>query len=228
MAATDEKYGPKMSARFAGQLTTILSFSRQGDTTERIRVWEREIATYERDSGKVLDAEIKNGMFLLRLTESQLKTHLLVRVDSLKMDRFQVVAISRAISTAQTQATPMDVGAMSKGTPSKSGKGAKVGGQRNNQSQQACPGCSNTGLTSANCPHSDKTCRKCEEVGHLTSACRSSGIPQPKAKGGGKKGKGGKGAAGTAKTCWNCGENGHLSSQCSKHRSTLSMRVNNG
>ena len=53
-------------------------------------------------------------------------------------------------------------------------------------------------------------------VGHLASACRSSGTPQPKAKGGGdKKGKGGK-CAGAAKTRWNCGESGHLSIQCPK------------
>ena len=33
------------------------------------------IATYERDSSKVLDDEIKIGTFLLRLPESQLKTN---------------------------------------------------------------------------------------------------------------------------------------------------------
>ena len=79
-----EKHEPKMRTRFAVQLTSILSFSLQGDTAERIRAWEREIATYERDSGKVLDDEIKMGTFLLRLPESQLKTHLLMRVDNLK------------------------------------------------------------------------------------------------------------------------------------------------
>ena len=36
-------------------------------------------------------------------------------------------------------------------------------------------------------------------------------------KGGGKKGKGGKGAN-TAKTFWICGENGHLSSQCPRKK----------
>ena len=40
---------------------SILSFPLQGDTTERITGWEREIAPYERDSGKVLDDEIKIG-----------------------------------------------------------------------------------------------------------------------------------------------------------------------
>ena len=40
-----EKYEPKMNTRFAGQLMSILSFSLQGDTTERIIAWEREIAT---------------------------------------------------------------------------------------------------------------------------------------------------------------------------------------
>ena len=69
-----EKHEPKMRTRFAGQRMSILSFSLQGDTTERVTAWEREIATYKGDNGKVLDDEIKIGTFLLRLPESQLKT----------------------------------------------------------------------------------------------------------------------------------------------------------
>ena len=76
-----EKYEPKMRTRFAGQLMSILSCSFKGDATERITAWEREIATYERDSGKILDHKIKVGAVSLRLPESQLKTHLLMRVD---------------------------------------------------------------------------------------------------------------------------------------------------
>ena len=68
-----EKYEPKMRTRFAGQLMSILSFSFQGGTTERINAWEREVATYERDSGKILDGEIKVGAVLLPLHQSQLK-----------------------------------------------------------------------------------------------------------------------------------------------------------
>ena len=74
------------------------------------------------------------------------------------------MAISRAISTAQTQPPPMDIGAMSKGTPSKGGKGAKGGGKRNNQTQQACSTCGTTDHNPANCPRSDKTCRKCGKL----------------------------------------------------------------
>ena len=67
-----EKYEPKMRTRFAGQLMSILSV--QGDTTERITAWEREIATYKRDRGKTLDDEIKVGAVLLRVAQSQMKT----------------------------------------------------------------------------------------------------------------------------------------------------------
>ena len=49
-----EKYEPKMRTRFAGQLMSIQSFSFQDGTFERISAWD-EIATYERDSGKVLE-----------------------------------------------------------------------------------------------------------------------------------------------------------------------------
>ena len=73
---------PKVRTCFAGHLLSTLSFPLQGNTAKRITAWEREIATYERDSGKVLDDEIKIGTFLLRWPESQLKTHLLMRVDT--------------------------------------------------------------------------------------------------------------------------------------------------
>ena len=156
---------------------SILSFSLQGDKAERITAWEREISTYERDSGKVLDDEIKIGTFLLRLLESQLKTHSLMRVDTLKKwtdFRSEVVASSRAISAAQAQPTAMDTAAVGMGQSGENGKGTKGGGKRNNQTQHACTRCGNTEHTSANCPHSDKTCRKCGKVGHLASACSDS------------------------------------------------------
>ena len=54
---------------------------------------------------------------LLRLPESQLKTHLLMRVDKLKKwtdFRDEVVAISRAIAAAQSRPTPMDIGEVGK------------------------------------------------------------------------------------------------------------------
>ena len=214
-----EKHEPKMRKRFAGQLISILSCSHSKVTQlSGSPPWEREIATYERDSGKILDDEIKVGAVLLRLPESQLKTHLLMRVDTLKkwIDfRDEVVAISRAIAVAQSQPTPMDIGAAGKGKSGKGGKGSKGAGKRSNQTQQACSRCGNTDHTSAHCLDSDKTSRKCGKVGHLASVCRSSGIPQPKAKGG-QKGKGGGKGANAVKTCWNCGESGHMSSQCPK------------
>ena len=37
------KYEPKMRTRFAGQLMSTLSFSLQGDTSERITAWERQV-----------------------------------------------------------------------------------------------------------------------------------------------------------------------------------------
>ena len=83
-----------------------------------------------------------------------------MRVDTLKKwtdFRGEVVAISRAVSAAQTQPTPTDIGAMGKRTSSEGGKGAKGGGKRNNQTQQACSSCGNTDHTAANCPHFDKT-----------------------------------------------------------------------
>ena len=82
-----------------------------------------------------------------------------MRVDKLKKwtdFRDEVVAISRAIAAAQSQPTPMDIGAVGKEKSCKGGKGSQGAGKRNNPTQQACPRCGNTDHTSANCPHSDK------------------------------------------------------------------------
>ena len=43
-----EKYEPKMRTRFAGQLMSILSFSLQGDTTERITARHSHHARHEK------------------------------------------------------------------------------------------------------------------------------------------------------------------------------------
>ena len=71
------------------------------------------MATHERDSGKILDDEIKVGTVLIRLLESQLKTHLLVRVD--KQKKWTDFRDEVAIAVAQSQPTPMDIGAVGKG-----------------------------------------------------------------------------------------------------------------
>ena len=104
-----------MRTLFTGQRQSILSFSFQGDMVERITAWELEIATFECDSGKFLDDKIKVGAVLVRLPESKLETHLLLRVDKLKKwtaFRDEVVAVARATAVVETQPTPMDIGAV--------------------------------------------------------------------------------------------------------------------
>ena len=123
-----EKYEPKMRTRFAGQLMSVLSFSLQGDTAERITAWAREIATYERDSGKVLDDENQDWNVSAQVARITAENHLLMRVDTVKKGtgfRSEAVAIARAISATQTLPTPMDIGAVGKGTSSKRWQGSQ-------------------------------------------------------------------------------------------------------
>ena len=101
----------------------------QGDLSERLGLWEREIQLYENGSGKELDAEFRIGTFMLRLPGGPMKTHLLMRVDVLRTwtdFRQEVLAITRAMISAQEAPTPMDIGAVGKGKGGK-GKGGKGG-----------------------------------------------------------------------------------------------------
>ena len=176
-----------------GCLARFAGFVRltEGDTTERITTWEGETATLPTGQWQGLE----------KWTNS----------------KSEVVAISRAISTAWTQQTPMDIGDMSKGTPNKGGKGAKENGKRDNQVQQACPRCGNTDNTSQTALTPTKRAENVEESliwrvrvdlpehrsPRQREAVRKAREPRVQAE---------------VKTCWDCGENGHLSSQSPKKK----------
>ncbi len=97
-----ERYEPSVPTRFAAQLMALMSVNLQGELTERMAAWERDVALYEAASGKNLDDEVRIGIFMLRLPESPTKTHLLMRSDHLrtwKDFRSEILAITRAIES---------------------------------------------------------------------------------------------------------------------------------
>ena len=196
---------------------SILSFSFQGDTTERITAWEREIATYERDSGKILDDEIKVvGAVLLRLPESQLKTHLLMCVDKLKKwtdFRDEVVAISRAIAIAQSQPTQTDIGAVDQEIRPELARDRKELANVSIRLSKYVPGAEHGShfckLTNVPKMWKGWSSGKCVSIFWNSSAQGH----------GGQNGKGGGKGANAVNMCWNCGERGHISSQCPRRRS---------
>ena len=123
--------------RRATEVHAVFSFQR--GTTERITAWEREIATYERDSGKILDDEIKVGVVLHSLPESQFKTNLLMRVDMLKkMDRLQRRSVCDFSCNCRWSVTADTDGRWSSGQGEIRQGWSKGAGKRNDQTQQGC------------------------------------------------------------------------------------------
>eukprot|EP00971_Amphidinium_carterae_P122217 2419924-Amphidinium_carterae.1 len=84
-----------------------MAYNFAGDVVERMTSWEREVGIYESASGKKLDDEARIGIILLRLPDSPIKTHLLMRVDTLQAwadFRQEILSISRAMATSSRMA----------------------------------------------------------------------------------------------------------------------------
>ena len=135
-----------------------------------------------------------------------------MRVDVLRTwadFRQEVLAIARAMVSAQETPTPMDIGVVGKGrgVKGKGGQGKK------------CSKCGKISHTQENCwaggkgggnggKSGSKKCDNCGKQGHTASSCWQK-------QGGKGKGKGGNtNSAPSQKTCWVCGKTGHLSKDC--------------
>jgi hypothetical protein len=188
-----QRFEPKASTRFVGQLLNLLSYDMSGEIVQKIEAFERESANYERGSGEVIVDGMKIGVTLRNLEEGPLKQHMLLNADRFKtwIDfRNEIINIKRAMSQANATSSPMQLDALAALAKAKGGKkGAK-------------------GAT-------DRECYNCGKKGHLSKDCWSAA---GKSKGKGDKkaaGKTGKGKDSTMeRKCFKCGKTGHFKKDC--------------
>ena len=129
-----------------------------------------------------------------------------------------MVAIPRPIAVAQSQPTPMDIGAVGKGKSGKCGvRDRKELANVTIRLSKHVPGAETRITLLQTVLTLTKRAENVERLVVWQVCVDLLELRSPKAKGG-QKGKGGGKGASAAKTCWNCGESGHMSSQCSKKK----------
>jgi hypothetical protein len=190
------RYNPRLRSRAAGQLMELLKWDFSGEVMARIESFERAIATYQGAANEVLSDNLKIGIVLNRIADTELATHLVFHADRLNtwgLFRAEVVNIARARAVAAgtyptlanpAGAAPMEVDAVTKGK----GKGKGKSGEGETRS-----------------------CFNCGRKGHLAKDCRQKDAGKDKEK---DKNAGKSGDKKNVK-CHKCGKTGHLARDCS-------------
>jgi hypothetical protein len=181
------KYEPRSKQSKVMRLCEVLGFNfKEGDLLDCLERFEAAIAEYEKESGKILDDDIKIGVVIRGISTGGLREHLLLhseRTETFVEFRAELDMIARAQTASMMTASPMEIGAFGQGADGKF--------------DGACRNCGKNGHKAADCRSQGK------------------GGGGKKGGGKGGKGKASGGAASSsAAGCFACGVAGHYVAEC--------------
>ena len=164
---------PPTTTRHAGMLMEILAFSFEGDPTERIQRFERDVFRYEESSGEKVTENVRIGVVLRNMPKGPLQEHLIMNADRLKTWAAitgEIENIARAKATTQSagSASAPDIDSLSNkklvqlmnariesmkagGKGSSSGSKGKGQGKGQGAGVNSCSICGRTGHTKRDC-----------------------------------------------------------------------------
>ena len=74
-----EMYDRHIRSRAAGQLLKLLQFVFSGDMLAKLMAYECDLTLYEQVSGEKISDDLRVGIVLNRITDTELATHLIVK-----------------------------------------------------------------------------------------------------------------------------------------------------
>ena len=167
-------YEPQVGSRLNSMLVGVLSpVWRQGDSyqfEEDLTAWDTRITEYERDSGKIVDPEVRMAVITQHAPQS-------VRQVVLKAAAQGRGVYTRFVRSSSHTCGPtsishqMDVGAIGKGKNGKKGNGKKgqEGKKRDGKKVDGKGGKNNVGQGTQKF---DGHCNNCKKYGHMARDCR--------------------------------------------------------
>ena len=177
------------------RLLEVLAFNFKSDCLlDSLESFEQLVVTYEKESSKTLDDDLKIGIVIKGIETGSLREHLLLhseRADTYELFREEIDTIARAQHASLMPSQPMDLSAFVKGGKAK-GKGKGGAGKSMTQAFQG-------------------DCNNCGKPGHKKQDCRSAGGGAHKHSNSGPPGKQ---QHGNNKVCYKCGGTNHFAREC--------------
>jgi len=214
-------YDPKVRTRRVALLIKVLTAKFGGDIGQALDQFEAMVKEYEQTSKKVVDDDLKVGVAIINMTDTDTQAHLVKnahRLETWQAMRDELMDMTRTSEYINAQPKPMELGAI----PQKGkGKGKKGKGKGEGDEDKWCDYCEKTSHDSSECWWNQTNWSNSQTSWWEPSEKKSS--KDPSTKGGGKKGDG-KGKNNMEKECFYCGKMGHVASKCKKKKADKDAR----